>query len=270
MDIHTTDIARQRDTNLGTPVADLTGRLIYGARPLGSAFGVNQITESTARADYRALTASLNVRRPRFLLTAYYTLGWNKSQTDTERPVANIVYESAANLENDYNWSNLDMRHQFTSTNVVFLPGGFEVSGAERFLSGRPFNATVGSAGDLNKDGQTTDRPIVNGVVMARNTFRNSAFYNVDLRVARTFTLPGRRSRIQLSADFLNVFNFDNVLIGSSNMAYGQGTVVQGGVLQAVAPPATFGQLKDSTGHYLLTNTPGDPFQAQIGLKWEF
>jgi hypothetical protein len=270
--ITTTGITRQRDLDLATPTPDATGRLIYPTtRPLGPVFGVNQVTESSAHALYRALTTSLNVRRPRYLLTAYYTLSWNKSETDTERPVANIVYESAANLKNDYNWSNLDMRHQLTSTSVVFLPWNFQVSSTERFLSGRPFSATVGSAGDLNRDGQTTDRPLINGKVIARNTFRNSAFYTVDLRLERGFDLPGRRGKLILSADFYNLFNFDNVLIGSASMAYGAGTVVQqDGSVVAVAPPATFGQLKASDGKYLLTNTPGDPFQAQLGLRWVF
>ncbi len=270
-EISTTGITRQRDTNLPTPVPDATGRLVYsGPRPLGPVFGVHQVTESSARARYRALTTSVNVRRPRYLLTGYYTLSWTKSQTDTERPVANIAYESAANLENDYNWSALDMRHQFISTNVFFLPAGFTLSSTERFASGRPFNPTVGAAGDLNRDGQTTDRPIINGVVVARNIYRNRPFYNVDLRIEKGFELPGQRSRIILSADVFNVFNFDNVLIGSSNMAYGPGTIVQGGALQTVAPPANFGQLRTSEGRYLLSNFPGDPRQVQIGLRWVF
>jgi hypothetical protein len=269
--VHTTGITRQRDTNLGTPAPDATGRLVYSTpRPLGPVFGVNQITESTARALYRALTMQVNVRRPRYTLNAYYTLSWNQSETDTERPVANIVYESAANLANDYNWSNLDMRHQFTSSGVFLLPAGFDVSTTARLASGRPFNATVGSAGDLNRDGQTTDRPIVDGIVLARNAFRNTAFYNVDLRVDRAFELPKQIGRIILSADFFNLLNVDNVLIGSSNMAYGVGTAVQNGGLVNVVPPATFGRLRDGDGRYLLTNTPGDPFQAQIGLRWVF
>ena len=157
------------------------------------------MTESTAKALYRALTTQLNVRKPQYLVSAYYTLSWNQSETDTERPVANIVYESAANLANDYNWSNLDMRHQVTTSGVFFLPRGFDVSTTGRFASGRPFNATVGSAGDVNRDGQTTDRPILDGIVMARNTYRNTAFYNVDVRVERAFDLPSNRGRLILS-----------------------------------------------------------------------
>jgi hypothetical protein len=269
--INTAGVTRQRDLNLGTPTPDATGRLIYPTtRPLGPVFGVNQVTDSSARATYRAMTTSVNVRRPRYILSAYYTLSWNKSATDTERPVANIVYESAANLDNDFNWSNLDMRHQFTTTSVFFLPWDFQVSSAERFLSGRPFSATVGSAGDLNRDGQTTDRPVIDGRVIARNTFRNTAFYNVDLRLERGFDLPGEKGRLSVSLDLFNLFNFDNVLIGSANQAYGAGTIVQNGVAVSVAHPPTFGQLKDAQGHYLLNNSPGDPFQAQIGVRWSF
>ncbi|MEP7305834.1 MAG: TonB-dependent receptor [Acidobacteriota bacterium] len=268
--INTTNIARQRDVNLGEPVPDATGRLIYPTtRPLGPLFGINQITESSAQALYRALTTTVNVRRPRYIFSAFYTLSWNESESDTERPVANIVYESAANLRNDYNWSNLDMRHQLVSTNVFFLPGDVQLASTERFASGRPFNATAGS--DLNRDGQTgTDRPAIAGSVIQRNTFRNAAFYNVDLRIERSFDLPRQKGRIVASVDFFNVFNFDNVLIGSANMVYGAGTTIQNGTVVSVPPPANFGQLRDSQGNYLTTNTPGDPFQAQVGLRWVF
>ena len=125
----------------------------------------------------------------------------------------------------------------------------------------------MGSAGDLNRDGQTTDRPILDGSD-GENT-RNTAFYTVD-GASNALSIFRRTGRLILSADFFNLFNFDNVLIGSSNMAYGVGTTLQNGRLVAVAPPANFGQLRDSGGSYLLTNTPGDPFQAQIGLKWVF
>jgi hypothetical protein len=34
--------------------------------------------------------------------------------------------------------------------------------------------------------------------------------------------------------------------------------------------PAAFQQLKDSQGQYLRSNSPGDPFQMQLGLRFEF
>ena len=267
VDVHTTGITRQRDVNLGTPIADATGRLIYPAtRPLGPVFGVVQITEAAAEARYRAVTSSVNVSRTRLTMGAFYTLSWNKSETDTERPVNAIVYESAADIANDYNWSNLDMRHQFTSTAVVFLPANLQVGATARFLSGRPFTATA--SGDLNRDGQTRDRPIIDGQVMTRNTFRNRGTSYVDLRVERGFIVG--QGRVSVMLDVFNILDLDNVQIGSPNMAYGAGTVLQNGVPVAVAPPAAFGQLRDSNGNYYLSGTPGAPFQAQIGVRWAF
>jgi hypothetical protein len=269
-DVITDDITRQRDVNLGTPSPDLTGRLIYpDARPYGPMFGIGQMTEASAKALFRSVTTSLNVKHRHYVISAYYTLSWNLTEDDTEHPVGNIIYDSAANLQNEYNWSNLDMRHQFTTTGVYFLPHGFEVSNTARLLSGRPFTATAGST-DLNNDGELTDRPDINGAIVRRNTFRNTAFYDVDLRVSRTFSFRNERERLIVLADFFNLFNSPNVLIGSANMVWGPGEVVQDGIVVRMPPPSNFGELKNSNGQFLTTNTAGDPFQAQIGLRFEF
>src|ERR1019366_9252084 len=99
----------------------------------------------------------------------------------------------------------------------------------------------VGS--DLNKDGQNTDRPMLNGSVIKRNAYRNQAFYNVDLRLERHFALPKERGSIVLSADMFNLFNFGNVLLAGPAISYGNaGTVVQNGILVQLAPSAAFGQ----------------------------
>jgi hypothetical protein len=272
--INTVHVSREIDRNLPTPVADATGRLVYGAplaaaRPLAPRFSQVLVTDSSAREMYRAITTSLNVRRRHFVVSAYYTLGFNLSMTDTERPVNNIVYDSAANLKNDYNWSNLDMRHQFTATNVIFLPYGFELTGTERFLSGRPFSATAGT--DLNQDGQNVDRPLLNGSVIKRNTYRNQAFYGVDMGIRRSFAMAAEKRKIIVSADMFNLFNFGNVLLAGPALTYGNaGTVVQSGNLVTLPPAAAFQQLHNSAGKYIQSNSPGDPFQAQFGLRFEF
>ena len=54
-------------------------------------------------------------------------------------------------------------------------------------------------------------------------------------------------------------------------MVYGPGTVLQNGVPVTQAPPATFGQIKDGNGNYLLNSTLRTaPFQAQLGLRIQF
>jgi hypothetical protein len=267
--INTTRIARVRNINLTPPVADATGRPIYTTvKPYAPQYGFVQVTESSARSSYHGTTASLSARRPRYTFDLYYTLGWSRSHDDTERGISGIVFDDAYNLNNEYTWSNIDQRHQFAANGVFFLPKQVELSTTMRFNSGRPFSALAGS--DLNKDGVLRDRPVIDGAVVPRNTHRNKGFSDVNLRVQRGFRAPGN-SRAILSLELFNLFNFDNVEIGSANMVYGPGTVLQNGALVTQAPPATFGQIKDANGSYLLNNAlRSSPFQAQAGLRFQF
>lgn len=268
--INTTRIARVRNINLPVPVPDQTGRPIFAAaRPFAPKYGFVQVTEPSARSLYRGMTASFNVKRSKYVLDAYYTLGWSYSHDDTERGIAGIVFDDATNLENEYSLSNIDQRHQFAANGLFYLPLGLELGTTMRFNSGRPFNATVGT--DLNRDGVLRDRPVIDGQVIRRNQFTNNGFSEVNLRVQRGFALPGDRGRLALSLELFNIFDFDNVEIGSANMAYGAGTVVQNGSLVTVAPPSNFGQVKDANGNYLTNSTlRTSPFQAQLGLRFQF
>ncbi len=266
--INTAYVARQRDTNLGAPVVDATGRQIFSnPRPLPQ-FGVGQVTESSARALYRALTTSLNIRRRRYTFDAYYTLGWNFSADDSERGISSIRYDDVLNLRNEYNYSNIDERHQFITHGVYTLPRGFQIGTTSRFTSGRPYTAVAGT--DLNRDQQNTDRPIIGGQVLARNTFRNTGFKDISLRLQRNFALPKERGRLALSAEIFNLFNFGNVQLAASGMTYGAGLIIQNGNVVTQPPPASFGQLKDASGHYLQSNSAGDAFQVQLGIRYQF
>ncbi len=268
--VNAVNIARKLDLNLPVPVPDATGRLVYSAaRPLAPHYQFDVVSEASGRSLYRAMVTSLSIQRRHFVINANYTLGYNLALSDNERPVGALSTESYANMKNDYNWSQLDMRHGFTTTGIVYLPFGMDVSTATRFSSGRPFSATVGQ--DANRDGNNNDRPLLNGTVIKRNSYRNQAFNSVDLRVDRHFTLPKERGSIIVSADFFNLFNSGNVFLAGPAVSYGNaGTVIQNGNLVTLPPAAAFRQLRNSQGQYIRSNTPGDPFQAQFGVRFEF
>jgi hypothetical protein len=267
--INTSRIARVRNVNLAAPIADATGRPVYSAlRPYGPQFGVAQVTESTAHSNYHGMTASLAAKGRALTFDAYYTLGYSRSADDTERGISGVVFDDAYNLANEYNWSNIDQRHQFAADALLSLPFQLDLATTVRFNSGRPFSALVGS--DANRDGVLRDRPVIDGSVIPRNTFRNKGYSEVDLRAQRSFGLRGQ-ARAVLSLELFNLLNAANVEIGSANMAYGPGTVLQNGALAVQAPPATFGQIRDASGHYLLNSTLRTaPFQAQLGLRVQF
>ena len=81
------------------------------------------------------------------------------------------------------------------------------------------------------------------------------------------FRLKGERMRLQLSAEFFNVFNADNVIFA------GQGSLrAHQPATGAAAPDARFMLLRNSTGAYnqATTSQLGNPFQAQFGARFHF
>ena len=166
------------------------------------------------------------------------------------------------------------------------------MSSTTRLNSARPFTAFP--VLDYNKADVFNDRPVIDGVVIPRNTFRNRPFYDVSLRFQRHFDLPNEKGRLIASVEFFNLFGFNNVMIDHDHMRYGPGTVMEGGQIVSggigpgrwydpisrktyeggtivpVAPPEIFNQLRDASGEYYRDNIPGDPFQMQLGLRFQF
>jgi outer membrane receptor protein involved in Fe transport len=268
--IATAQVARQRDVNIGDFWVDATGRRHYNSpsaptsaatvRPLGPKFSKVQVTEAAGRSLYRGFTTAVNVRRVRYTVDLYYTRSWNYSYDDIERGFTGIAYSDVNDIASEYNYSNIDEPHVFIGNVNYSLPLGLDVASSMKFASGRPFTARAGTT-DLNQDGQTNDRPIVNGEMFKRNSFRNAGFKDVTLRVQKNFILP--RGTVSVSMEAFNLFNFANVTLGASQMVYGAGST---------PVPATFMQYKDAAGKYIANNgnTAGDPRTLQFGLRFGF
>lgn len=122
-----------------------------------------------------------------------------------------------------------------------------------KFTAGRPITARTGV--DSNLDGNVTDRPIVNGVMLKRNSFRNEGFKDVSLRLQKNFSLPNEKGKISISADAFNVFNFRNVWMAATQ-TYGT---------------ATFLKVKDSSGNYVPADAvANDARTIQVGGRLQF
>jgi hypothetical protein len=268
--IATTRVGRQRDVNVGDFWVDATGRRRYNSpatptsavtvRPLGPKFSKVQVTEAAGRSLYRGFTTAVNVRRVRYTVDLYYTRSWNYSYDDIERGFTGIAYADVNDIASEYNYSNIDEPHVVISNLNYSLPFGLDVASSMKFASGRPFTARAGTT-DLNQDGQTNDRPIVDGVMFKRNSFRNAGFKDVTLRVQKNFVIP--RGTVSVSMEAFNLFNFSNVTLGASQMVYGPGNT---------PVPATFMQYKDAAGNYIANNgnTAGDPRTLQFGVRFGF
>ncbi len=271
--VNTSRLQRNRELNLAAPSSiDAEGRPIIGVnnRPLniqsGIAFGSFQLRESTAKARYTAFTVRANLRRSWGQFGMFYTLAENKSDDDNERDAGGVQYMNTFDLAPEFNYSILDQRHQFLLNSVFFMPFGFEVAGNVRLNSGRPLNATVGS--DRNGDGVNNDRPYASfGVPYKRNAFRNLPFYNVDTRVQKRFGL-GEKRGLTISAEFFNLFNFENSTYAGPQTTYCTPSAVGCGFGLPTNP--NFRKLKDASGNTIITNNPGVPFQVQLGARFQF
>jgi hypothetical protein len=122
-----------------------------------------------------------------------------------------------------------DQRHRFVLSGVYTAPWKITVGGIATLASGLPYNIVTGTtnSGDI---GGTTDRPVINGVVIPRNAGRGRPIYDWEPFVERPFTLGKEGVSLNLRAEAFNVFNHAN-FVGYSG-TYGNG----------VAPPPGFGQ----------------------------
>lgn len=272
--VNTVHLERNRDYNLPLPITpDASLRPIFGVagggtrtRPIASLSGIT-VRESSARSMYRGMTISNQYKGSKFQAGVFYTVSQTYSDDDNERDSGGQSAANSFNYKQDYGYSNLDARHQFSSYAVYNLPWGFEVSGTFRVRSGLPINPRTGS--DTNQDGASTDRPFsAPGVPFDRNSFRNRAIVGDDFRILKNFKIKGEAVRVQLSAELFNLFNFDNVIYNGTATIYGLGVNAAGAT---VAPDARWLVLKTADGKYSTQNSQiGFPFQAQFGIRMFF
>lgn len=245
-------------------------------RPVSS-LGSVQARESNSRAFYRALTFKSVYRRSKFQLQGYYTVSKSLSDDDNERSAGGQDAVNSFNLLEEYGYSNLDARHQFQVNGLYDLPWGFQVSGLARMRSGRPLDPRAGF--DVNEDTNNNDRPfIAPGLPLERNSFRDRPIRNVDLRLTKRFNI-GEKSHVNLTADFFNVFNIDNVVFGSQSRIYGIGIdritgaapTVDSRFQRTYNPGDCFpANPLGNKSCYDRNNNPGAPFQMQFGVRFEF
>lgn len=275
---NTVHLERIRDINLfppctgpgiPSPCPNQEGRPIFSTSRPDPRFNFIRQTGSSARSNYDALVLSVNRRYARrFQILSSYTLSYNRDDDTNERNFAGLVYENAFDLKKEYRWSRLDIRHQAIFSGVIDLPLGFQVSSVINWRTGRPFSALTGV--DSNRDGNSgTDRPIINGVPLLRNSFRQPNFFTTDLRASKTFKIR-ENHRLDFIFEMFNLTNKKNFSIGVFDNENGVGAGQRWGTGQTPLP--TFNRIRLADGR--LNTEPfiqvDLPFQLQVALKYIF
>lgn len=273
--LNTVHLERIRDVNLFPPVMALDNSSPKQMRPMYNTsvrpnpnFNVIRSQQSSARSNYDGMTLSLNKRySKRLQFMTSYTLAYNRDDDSNERNYAGITYTDAYNLHEDYTWSRIDIRHRWTGSGMYDLPRGFQVSGILTFTTGYPFSPFTGI--DSNGDSQYTDKPIVNGVMLPRNSFRNTNVFTPDMRVSKTWSIR-ERNRLSIAFDLFNFLNRDNFRYNvSSNESSTTALGSKWGTGQTPLP--TFQAIRLPNGALNQGGlTAADPFQVQVSMKYMF
>jgi hypothetical protein len=208
------------------PAANLT-------RPILPANGgVRQVNvlSNLGVADYDGLQTQLTYRgRPRVYAAFSYTLS---KATNTTEPDGNGVGPNESHIsrlgESERAPSLLDQRHRAVITFSYRFPYEITAGTMTQLASARPFSAITGV--DNNGDGSNTDRPVIDGAVVARSTFRGTSTADVAMFVEERLKLGNKALLLRLEG--FNLSNHGNYL-GRGQTTYGDtGT-----------PNPTFGQV---------------------------
>jgi hypothetical protein len=188
-----------------------------GAEP---PYSVIQSDVNDGVAYYEAMDINLSHHAAKgSALLASYTWSHTLDTVDPDVPTQNPndpLKTGAAELGN----AIFDQRHRFVLSGVYSAPFGITTGGIATLASGLPYNFVTGvtNSGDT---GATTDRPVINGAVVGRNTGRGTAIYDLSPFVGKRVTLGTERLHANLRAETFNLLNHRN-FVGFSG-TYGNG-----------------------------------------------
>jgi hypothetical protein len=243
---HWSNLDRTVDLNAPEPFADRsatkTTRTVAEAnktRPiLPAAGGVRQVNVlmNLGVADYDGLQTQFSYRgNRRMYASVSYTLS---KATNTFEPDGNGIGPNESHIsqlgEIERGPSVVDQRHRAVITFHYRFPWDFTAGTVSMSASARPFNATTGA--DNNGDGINNDRPLIDGVILGKSTFRGTPTSEVSAFVEKRFRFSESKA-IVLRLEGFNLFNHGNFL--------GRGVTVFG---PNPTPSSNFGQFVTNVG----------------------
>jgi hypothetical protein len=175
---------------------------------------------------YDALDVNLTHRfSQKFFALASYT--WSHA-------IDNVDPDTTSQNPNDPNFTGkvengnaiFDQRHRFVLSGIYQLPLKINFGGIVTLASGLPFNYTTGTT-NSGDTGATTDRPVIDGVVVGRDAGRGRSIYSFDPFLERPFVLWKERLHLNLRAEAFNALNHAN-FVGYSG-TYGNGATAGAG-----------------------------------------
>lgn len=215
----TWDLQQRLDRNLLSPTITATGLPVFpNSRPV-STLGRLLVNESGAHSSYDGLllTGTFQLSR-RSQLTANYTLSRTRDDDASLGPFAPDLTLNPFNPSAERAYSSLDARHSFNVNAVVNLFWGLKINPVLVARSGLPYTPVIGFDGN-NDANDSNDRALIGSSIAARNLLRQPAFFNLDLRFVKDFTLKGEGHHLDLFLDIFNITGADNRNFGPDSLS---------------------------------------------------
>ena len=174
---------------------------------------------------YDALNVNLSHRFSRnFSMLASYVYSHTIDNVDADAPGGN-PNDPLNPVKAEKGNAIYDQRNRFVLSGVYNAPYGFSMGGIATLASGLPFNFTTGTT-NSGDNGGTTDRPVINGVVVGRNVGRGRPIYDFEPFLSKDFTIR-ENLRFRARVEAFNVFNHANFV--GYNGVYGNGAAPANG-----------------------------------------
>lgn len=173
------------------------------------AYAVIQTDVNNGYAFYQALDVNLTHRFSRnFSVLASYTWSHAIDNVDPDIPSQN---PNDANFIGKVENANalFDQRQRFVLSGVYVAPLGIHVGGVLTLGSGLPYNIVTGTT-NSGDTGATTDRPVINGVVIGRNAGHGNPVYDFSPYIEREFRLWKEGAKLLARAEAFNALNRAN------------------------------------------------------------
>jgi hypothetical protein len=209
--IHSKTLHLLRSRNINAPICTNNTDCRNAPRPNPLSGNIYQYESSGVLNQQQVIVNFRTMLNPNFSIFGNYRLGFAKSDADGVGSFPAYTYD----LSGEYGNAAFDIRHNFFIGGSFGLPWNVRMSPFIVASSGRPFNITTGI--DTNGDTRFTERPTfaalnsrcaalglrndfcdlsdvsnVNAII-PRNYARGPSFFNVNLRLDKTFGFGGSK-----------------------------------------------------------------------------
>ena len=211
----TWDLQQLLNQNLFPPIYDASGMPIFPSLRPNPGVGQLLVNTSSAHSSYDGMQITANLQLPhRSQLSANYTLARARDDNSNLGPFTLVSALNPFNLAGESSYSSFDVRNSFNLSAITNLPLGFKFNPILIARSGLPYTPIIGF--DTQNDGNDwNDRAILNGLVAQRNSLRQPAFFDLDIRFVKDITLPGEGRHLDLFMDIFNITNASNRNFGT-------------------------------------------------------